>query len=562
MSEQSGAPVLVGDQAPRPWHVAWPPHVPRSLAYPEVPAWWLLERNLPRYADRVALRQLDHTTGEAGAEVTYGALARQAAALGAGLRARGIGRGDRVAVYLPNCVELVVAYYGIWRAGAVAVPVNPMSTARELAHQLADAGATTLITNAPLASTAAPIAAARGMQLVVAGDGERPAGALAFAELLATAPRPPEPLAPRDDLALLLYTGGTTGVPKGAMLTHFNIVANTVQFATWYDFRAGEETCIAVLPLFHSGGLSGALNVPLYAGATLLLFERFNPVAVVRAIAQYRATRFFGVPTMYIAVLNEPACRGYDLSSLRACRTNGAALPPSVKAAFDAFVGHEVLVEGYGLSETSPLTHANPLHAPRPGSIGIPLPDTDARVVDPVSGAEVPPGTEGELVLRGPQLMKGYWNQPEATAAAIRDGWFHTGDIATMDPDGYFRIVDRLKDCIVVGGYKVWPREVEEALYAHPAVRQAAVVGAPDAYRGETVYAYVVLKDDYAGRVTPDELRAHCRARLAAYKVPRVIVFRAQLPLSGAGKVLRRVLREEAARAAASATASETTARG
>jgi long-chain acyl-CoA synthetase len=548
MIETTGVDQL-GALPERPWHAVWPPPVPRSLDYPLVPAWWLLERNLERHAHRVAVRCLDHTTGEERAAITYRELAMRARAVAAGLRQLGVAKGDRVALYLPNCVELVASYYGVWESGAIGVPVNTMSTASELAHQIADAQASVLITTAALSATAAPVAAAQGAHLIVVGARARPDGAVTFEELLAASPQAPEPLDPREDLALLLYTGGTTGVPKGAMLTHFNLVANALQFATWYDMREEEETCIATLPMFHSGGLAGALNVPLAAGATLLLFERFNPLTVVQAIERYRATRFFGVPTMYIAVLNNPACRGYDLSSLRACRTNGAALPPSVKAAFDEFVGHEVLVEGYGLSETSPLTHANPPHAPRPGSIGIPLTDTDARIIDPVTGTDVPHGGEGELVLRGPQVMKGYWGRPDATANAFTNGWFHTGDIAIMDPDGYFRIVDRIKDCIVVAGYKVWPREVEDALYAHPSVRQVAVVGTPDAYRGESVCAYVVLRED-ADKVSGDALRTHCRARLAAYKVPRVIELRTELPMSGPGKVLRRVLRDEARSAA------------
>lgn len=532
---------------PRPWHAVWPAHVPHSLDYPHEPAWWLLERNLPAFGERVALRCLDYQTGAEQASLTYGELMARARALGSSLQACGVERGARVALYLPNSSELVIGYYGTWLAGAVAVPVNAMSTAGELQHQLADAEVSALITTARLLPAAQAAIATTRCQLIVAGAADDlPEGAVAFEALLAAAPGPPPAIEPADDLALLLYTGGTTGLPKGAMITHRNLVANTVQFATWYDFQPGEETCVSVLPLFHSGGLSGALNVPLSAGATLLLFERFNPVTVTAAIASWRATRFFGVPTMYIAVLNESACRQHDLQSLRACRTNGAALPPSVKAAFDAFTGHEVLVEGYGLSETSPLTHANPLQAPRPGSIGIPLPDTDARIVDPVSGEDVAAGSEGELLLRGPQVMKGYWRRPDATAEVLRDGWLRTGDVAAMDPDGYFRIVDRLKDCIVVAGYKVWPREVEEVLYAHPAVRQVAVVGAPDDYRGETVQAYVVVKDDIADAVSAEDLRAHCRAHLAAYKVPRSIELRQQLPMSGAGKLLRRVLRAEA----------------
>jgi long-chain acyl-CoA synthetase len=314
------------------------------------------------------------------------------------------------------------------------------------------------------------------------------------------------------------------------MLTHRNIVANTIQFASWYDFAPGDETSLCAIPMFHSGGMSGVMNVPLSAGASLLVFRRFNAAAVARAVSAHRVTRLFGVPTMFIALLNDPDGRRADYVALRACRTNAAPLPPSVKAAFDTLVGREVLVEGYGLTETSPLTHANPIARAKPGSIGIPLPDTDARVDD-----------TGELLIRGPQVMRGYWNRPDETARVLDDGWLRTGDIATMDDDGYFAIVDRAKDMINTAGFKVWPREVEEVLYAHDAVKLAAVVGVADDYRGEVVKAFVVAKD--GARVTEDELLAFCRTRLSTYKLPRAVEFRAELPMSGAGKILRRALR-------------------
>jgi long-chain acyl-CoA synthetase len=344
-------------------------------------------------------------------------------------------------------------------------------------------------------------------------------------------------------VAVLLYTGGTTGAPKGAMLTHRNIVANTLQFATWYAFEPGGEVATCAIPMFHSGGMSGVMNVPLSAGATLLVWSRFAAAPIARAVERYRVTRLFGVPTMFIALLNDATARTVHYASLRACRTNAAALPPTVKVAFDTLVGREVLIEGYGLTETSPLTHANPIARAKAGSIGIPLPDTDARIVDLTTGLDVAPGESGELLIRGPQVMRGYWNRPEATAEAIVDGWLHTGDVATQDAEGYFAIVDRRKDMINTAGFKVWPREVEEALYAHAAVRLAAVVGVPDDYRGEAVKAFVVLKGD--ARCTERELSDFLRDRLTAYKVPRAIEFRTELPTSGAGKLLRRALREE-----------------
>jgi long-chain acyl-CoA synthetase len=515
----------------RPWDGAWPAHVPRALDPPDVPAWWLLERNLPRFADRVALRELDPETLAERRVLTYEALVRAARGAAAGLRGHGVAPGDRVGVCLPNGAGLIVGYYATWIAGATVVPVNPLAHDRDVESQLADAA----------------------VSLVVAGDGPGRVAAErlklpcldpeAFRALEALPPLAPAGCRPAEDVAVILYTGGTTGAPKGAMLTHRNLVVNTLQFAGWYAFEPGEETSLAAIPMYHSGGMSGVMNVPLSAGATVVALPRFGAAAVARAVSRHRVTRLFGVPTMFIALLNDGEGRRADYGWLRACRTNAAPLPPAVKSAFDELVGREVLVEGYGLTETSPLTHANPPARARAGSIGIPLADTDARIVDLETGSDVPPGAPGELLIRGPQVMRGYWNRPEETARAIEDGWFHTGDVAEMDADGYFRIVDRLKDMINTAGFKVWPREVEETLYEHPAVRLAAVVGAADAYRGEAVKAYVVLKD--GARATADELVGICRARLTAYKVPRAVEFRAELPITSTGKLLRRLLRSD-----------------
>jgi long-chain acyl-CoA synthetase len=516
----------------RPWHAVWPAHLPHSLEYPSAPAWWLLERNLPRFASRVAVRELDHETLAERRALTYDELWRAVRAASAGLRACGVGPGVQVGFCLPNGVDLIVGFYATWRAGGTVTPVNPLAHAAEVAAQLADAGVSLVVGAAgSVAQETAETLKVRFVDLV------------AFRAMQAGTPCDAAPCAPESDVAVLLYTGGTTGVSKGAMLTHRNIVANTVQFAEWYAFASGEETSICALPMFHSGGMSGVMNVPLYAGATLIVFARFSAPAVAQAVVTYRATRLFGVPTMFIALLNDAGGRSADYSTLRACRTNASPLPPTVKEAFDGLCGREVLVEGYGLTETSPLTHANPLGRARAGSIGIPLPDTDARIVDLETGADVAPGESGELLIRGPQVMRGYWKRPEATVEAMGDGWFRTGDVAVMDGDGYFAIVDRKKDMINTAGFKVWPREVEETLYAHPAVKLVAVVGVPDDYRGEAVKAYVVLKDGEGA----DEraLLDFCRERLTAYKVPRVVEFRDALPTSGAGKLLRRLLREQ-----------------
>jgi long-chain acyl-CoA synthetase len=452
-----------------------------------------------------------------------------------------------VAICLPNSPALITSFYATWLAGATVVPINPLAKGPDLRQQLGDAAASLLIATSDAGVTAAAVAGQMGIPLVLSSEdgGSSVGGAISFEALLAEDGRQLKtaPIDEREDVAVLLYTGGTTGTPKGAMLTHRNIVANTVQFAEWYAFEPGAETCIGVLPMFHSGGMSGAMNVPLYAGATLLVLSRFRPASVARAVERYRATRLFGVPTMFIAMLNHESSRRADYSSLRACRTNAAPLPPSVKEAFDALVGREVLVEGYGLTETSPLTHANPIHQAKPGSIGIPIADTDAKIVDLKTGTELPVGEPGEIVIRGPQVMKGYWNRPKETAAAMAGGWFHTGDVAQMDDAGYFFIVDRLKDQINTAGFKVWPREVEEVIYTHPAVAMVAVIGVDDAYRGEAVKAFVVLKEDSRQRIGAADLLSFCQERLMPYKVPRLIELREALPLSAAGKMLRRLLR-------------------
>ncbi len=535
----------------RPWHRVWPSHLPLSLTYPSVPAWWLLERNLGRFPHRVALRVLDHETGAELGSLTYEALWNSVRAVAAGFRRLGVCKGDRVVLWLWNGPELIISFYATCFLGATVVPLNPALTERELAGQAADAAPQLLVSSAAGAPVAETVVARLGVPLVVAGGstGTRPAGSLSFDDLLGERGQEvsPAPVDPAEDLAVLLYTGGTTGAPKGAMLTHRNLVANAIQFAEWYAFEPGQETCIGALPMFHSGGMSGVMNVPLYAGATVLVFRRFNPVTVARTVERYRATRLFGVPTMFIALLNHEESRRADYSSLRACRTNAAPLPASVKAAFDELVGHEALIEGYGLTETSPLTHANPINRAKPGSIGVPLPDTDAKVVHLETGADVSVREVGELVIRGPQVMKGYWNRPDETARAMAGGWLHTGDVARMDDEGYFVIVDRKKDQINTAGFKVWPREVEEVLYTHPVVRQVVVVGQPDAYRGEVVKACVVLKEEHRGRVSEAEIVAFCKQRLAGFKVPRIVEFHGELPMSAAGKLLRRALRNESA---------------
>jgi len=535
----------------RPWFGVWPGHMPFHIDYPQVPAWWIMERNLDRFAERTMVIFVNHEDMSEVKRLTYAELWKQANSLAAGLRELGVRKGERVAVILPNSPALITSYYGIWMSGASITPCNPMAKEKELEDQLEDSGACLLIAAEPLAEIATTVAKKSGIKTILAPVGEPakniPEETIPFEALIGSGKTRPLDFSidPAEDMAVLLYTGGTTGLPKGAILTHRNIVANTIQFAEWYAFESGKETSVCVIPMSHSGGMSGVMNVPIYAGATLVVMKRFQPESVAMAIEKYHATRFLGVPTMFVALLNNEEARKCNMSTLKACRTNAAPLPVAVKKAFDELIGKETLIEGYGLTETSPLTHANPIKRAKAGSIGIPLPDTDCKIVDIQTDADLPGGSEGELVIRGPQVMKGYWNKPEATAKAMAGGWFHTGDLARMDEEGYFYIIDRMKDMINYGGYKVWPREVEEVLYMHPKVRMAMVVGCPDDYYGEITKAFVVPKDEAIGNITSEEIIAFCKKTMTTYKVPRLVEFRDSLPITAQGKMLRRLLRDE-----------------
>ncbi len=543
-SQPSGAPSREG-AGKRPWLSLYPPEMRDGLLYPTHPLHTYLEDAAARHPDRDAVVYYD---GEGLRELSrtgYRALWEMSGRFASSLAEMGIARGDRVAHFLHNSPELVASFYGILRAGAVVVPCNPMYRGRELAGQLEDSGARLVVCDAELLPIVEEVRHHTAVEGVVVVGDDGPDG---FHRLVAggrAGARLPD-VDSETDLAMLCYTGGTTGVPKGAMLTHRNLVVNAAQFARWYRYEAGAEVFISCLPLFHIGGIAGAMSVPVSVAGTMVLFRRFRARGVLQAIQDYRATRFPGVPTMYIAVMDVEDAAAYDLTSLTHSRTSAASLPPSVKRSFDELVGRNVLVEGYGLTETAPLTHANPPDMAREGSMGVPLPDTDAMIVDPDDGATpLAIGQVGALVLRGPQVMRGYWRRPRETEEAMAGGWFHTGDLARTDGEGYFYIVDRKKDVINAAGFKVWPREVEEVLYRHPAVKLAAVVGAPDEYRGETVKAVVVLREEYLSgrRELERELLDWCGGHLAAYKRPRVLEFRDSLPMSAAGKVLKRDLR-------------------
>ncbi|MBL9171879.1 MAG: long-chain fatty acid--CoA ligase [Verrucomicrobiales bacterium] len=510
------------------------------------------------------------------ATITYQAFGDQVKRVAAGLQALGIQKGDRVGLMMQNCPQFVVAYFGALQAGAIVTSTSPIYTSREAAHQWQDAGAKLVIADRALKATVeAALAVCSSAQRVVWVDPEDYAGrsyakvvrAIARAakrsrpaipawsgsgivshewlELMEQGNRPkPSGLQP-EDIACLQYTGGTTGTSKGAMLTHRNLVTNTYQAGGWLcGGRVIPETLVAALPLFHIYATTCVMIYTIRCGGRMVILPRFELQSALDVVKKYRPTIFHGVPTMYVAFNNAPDVKRYGFDCLRICMSGGAPLPVQVREKFEQLTGGR-LVEGYGLTETSPVTHISPTDGTaRSGSMGVLISDTQAKIVDVETGLKkLPVGEAGELCIRGPQVMKGYWNKPKETANVLRKGWLHTGDIAKRDADGFFYIVDRKKDLIIAGGYNVYPREVEEVLFEHPAIQEAVAIGVPDPYRGETVKACVVLKPD--ARASADEIASFCRERLASYKVPRLIEFRASLPKSGVGKYLRRELRDE-----------------
>jgi long-chain acyl-CoA synthetase len=463
-------------------------------------------------------------------EMSYRALDIESARVAGLLRSRGVRPGDRVGVMLPNVPEFAVVYYGVLRAGGVVVPMNVLLKEREVAFYLGDSGAEMLFAWHGFAEQAEAGARVPGTDCVFVTPGE-------FGRLLATV-EPEVPVADRaaNDTAVILYTSGTTGTPKGAELTHANLSSNVAAVVELHSFGE-DDVLLGALPLFHSFGQTCSMNASVASGATLSLIPRFDAGRALDIIERDRATVFQGVPTMYSAMLHHPRRESFDVSTLRVCVSGGASLPAEVLHGFEQAFGCKLL-EGYGLSETSPVASSNmPSRERRPGSVGMPIRDVEMRVVDP-GGDPVAVGERGEIVIRGPNVMKGYWRRPDATAEVMRDGWFHTGDIGYVDEDGYFFIVDRMKDMIIRGGYNVYPREIEEVLYEHPAVREVAVVGVPHPELGEEVGAAVALQDGAA--VDEEALREWVRSRVAAYKYPRVIWFVDELPKGPSGKIVKR----------------------
>jgi long-chain acyl-CoA synthetase len=550
----------------RTWTAQYDPGVPPSLSYPEDALPQLLARSASRFPDKPALLFF-------GRVIRYRELDDLVNRFAQALLRMGVGKGRAVGVMLPNLPQTVVAFYGTLRAGATVTMINPLYVEPEIRHQVMDAGCDTLVVLDRFFQRAEPLLEQGVLKRVIAAGVEdylpwykrllypikarregtrvsipaRP-GVQTFRSLMGAPPQPPSVSVSQDDVALLQYTGGTTGIPKGVVLTHRNLVANTWQIRSWVpSIKDGETVFLGVLPFFHVYGMSVCQNLSLCSGSALVLLPRFQVGEVLEAIVREKVEIFPGIPAMYSAINNYQQLDRYNLRSIRVCISGAGALPLPVQEKFEALTGAK-LVEGYGLTEASPVTHANPVgQAPgdrRLRSIGLPFPDTDARIMDAETGRrELPVGEIGELVIRGPQIMRGYWRREEETRQVLRDGWLYTGDMARRDADGYFYIEDRKKDMIKSGGENVYPREVEEVLLRHPKVKDAVVVGLPQELRGELIKAYVVLKDGETAAAA--DLLDHCRKELARFKVPKRLEFRKDLPKTIVGKVLRRVLIEE-----------------
>lgn len=550
----------------RPWLKHYPENIPHTIEYEEIPVQEYLTRSAKEFPDKTAIHFM-------GKDVSYRELYESSLKFANYLKSLGIQKGDRVAIMLPNCPQGVIGYYGILYAGGIVVQTNPLYTERELQYQMKDSGAKAILALDILYPRIMKVQQETDLEnIIITGikdylpfpknliypfiqkkqygfsvKVEHRGMSHLFTEVMKVCK--PElidvPLNFEEDLALLQYTGGTTGFPKGVMLTHKNLISNASMCEKWlYKIEKGEETVMGILPLFHVYGMTTVLILSVMQGNKMVLLPKFDVETALKTIDKQKPTIFPGAPTLYIGLLNHPDISKYDLSSIKACVSGSAPLPVDVQERFERITGGK-LVEGYGLTETSPITHANFLWDIErvKGSVGVPWPDTDAAILSMETGEPVQVGEKGEIAIKGPQVMKGYWNRPDDTEMTFRNGWFLTGDIGYMDENGYFYIADRKKDMIIAGGFNIYPREVEEVLYEHEAVLECVVAGVPDPYRGETVKAYIVLKEN--ATVTEDELNEFCRQHLASFKVPRLYEFRSELPKTAIGKILRRALIDE-----------------
>lgn len=548
------------------WLKNYPEDIPKTIEIPEIPVCQFLTDSYNASPNKIAIHFL-------GKDLTFKEVYESANKFANYLRSLGVEKGDRVAIYLPNCPQAVIAYFGTMYVGAIVVQTNPLYTERELQYQMADSGAKVIISLDMLYPRVMKVIKETQIEnVIVTGikdylpfpknliypfiqkkqygfsvKVEHSGFNHLFTEIIKTgkaAPVTDETFDFENDLALLQYTGGTTGFPKGVMLTHKNLVANTKMSHAWLPQTTdGEESVLGILPFFHVYGMTTVLIISIMARNRMILLPKFDVEDTLKTIDKQKPTLFPGAPTMYIGLLNHPDLEKYDLSSIKACLSGSAPLPVEIQEKFEMITGGK-LVEGYGLTETSPVTHANFVWANRiSGSIGVPWPNTDSVILRSGETEVLPPGEIGEIAIKGPQVMKGYWNRPEETAATFSDGWFLTGDLGYMDENGYFYVVDRKKDMIIAGGFNIYPREVEEILYEHEAIQECVVAGIPDPYRGETVKAYIVLKE--GKDVSEKELNEFCRQNLASYKVPRFYEFRKELPKTAVGKILRRTLVDE-----------------
>ncbi|MEI3605907.1 long-chain-fatty-acid--CoA ligase [Pseudogracilibacillus sp. SE30717A] len=549
----------------KPWLQHYPEEIPNSIHYDEKPLYSFLLESGERFKEKKALHFM-------GKEISFGELLTRTKQMAAFLQSKGLEKGDRVASMLPNCPQSVITYYGALLAGGVVVQVNPLFTERELEYQIKDSGAKFVICLDILLPRVSnirkktdlkhaivtkvsdylpfpknliyPFIQKRQYNMVVkVEESEDTHGWKNIFESASDNYKKID-IDPKEDLALLQYTGGTTGKPKGVMLTHYNLVSNVQMCNAWmYKLEENREVVLGVLPFFHVYGMTTVMNLSIMYGAKMILLPKFDAEEVLKTIQKLKPTLFPGAPTIYIGLLNHPNLEKYDLSSIKACISGSASLPLEIQQRFEKITGGR-LVEGYGLTETSPVTHANFIWDKRiNGSIGVPWPDTDAMIVNEGTTEELPVGEVGEIAVKGPQVMKGYWNREEDTNKVIKDGWLLTGDMGRMDEQGYFYVTDRKSDMIIAGGLNIYPREVEEVLFEHTGIQEAAVIGIPDTYRGETVKAVIVPKK--GEKLDEQQLNRYCRKHLAPYKVPRIYEFREELPKTIIGKVLKRQLIEE-----------------
>jgi len=526
------------------WFTPYPEAYTHDIHIEDISLFDMLKETAERYPAHTATRMYQHT-------LTYQELYHSVRVFAGALQKKGIKKGDRVAIMLPNCPQYIISYFGIAAAGGIVTQVNPMLVEQELEHILNDSGAKKIILLDDFYTRLQEIRNRVDIEEAITVSLQKPfvpaSPDLSFLDFLTIKHEFNQPVIhPAHDIAVLQYTGGTTGPSKGAMLTHTNIYTNAVQSYEIFkhDIELGKEKCLTVIPLFHVFGMTSCMHLSILCGNEILLLPRFDLKEVLNTIKKEQPSIFPGVPTMYVAITNHPQAEEYNIESIRICNSGSAPMPVELMKEFERKTGAKVL-EGYGLSEASPVTHCNlPFCERKPGTVGLGVPQTAYKIVDVATGTkELPRGELGEIVIKGPQVMKGYWNQPEETAHALRNGWLYTGDIGQIDEDGYLSIVDRKKDMIIASGFNVYPRDIEEVLYEHSHIKEAVVIGVPHPYRGETIKAILVVKEGKF--LSEEELTSYCRQHLAAYKIPRIFEFRAELPKTNVGKILRRALREE-----------------